>query len=166
MRTLPLKAALAMIGTRNLMTWALVCGVVGCSDSSGPQQFSQHGKVNFVHDAAAGFELAEEQQLPCMLFFTAEWCTYCHKMEESAFADAGVAGLANHFVCLLIDADREARLCRRLGVKGFPTVLFVSADGRQLHRQVGLQSAAQLARGMQTALQRSAWLRDAETRRR
>ena len=143
---------------RTLLYFTLVGGVVGCSDSTGPQLVSQHGNLQFVHDAAAGRQLARQQSLPCLLFFTAEWCTYCHKMEEDAFVDARVASLAEQFVCVLVDADREAEVCQQFGINGYPTVLFVSADGRQLHRLVGLQSASQLARGMQAALQRLAWL--------
>ena len=123
-----------------------------------PRLIGQHGKLYFVQDPAAGYRAAAENSMPCMLFFTAEWCTYCHHMEETAFTDNTVRLLADGFVCILVDADRQPALCRELGVSGFPTIQFIAADGRMLHRLVGRQSAASLATAMRTATNRHAWL--------
>ena len=140
----------------------------GCQQSSdstpaGLQSVPQHlvhqvGKVHFVSDPTTGFRLAAEKNLPCLLFFTAEWCTYCHDMQETAFTDAAVGNLAQGFVCVEIDGDRHEDVCRHYRVRGFPTVQFVAADGRALHRLVGRQTADSLATGMRAAQQRFAWL--------
>ncbi len=123
----------------------------------------RHGGLHFVLDPRVGCQVAARQGLPCLLFFTAEWCTYCHQMEDSAFRDAAVHSLAEGFVCILVDADREPQLCEHYGVSGFPTVQFVAADGRALHKLVGRQSAAELATGMRAASKRFAWLTGGST---
>lgn len=130
-----------------------------------PELLVWRGQLCFVRDVAAGCQLARQQQMPCLLFFTAEWCTYCEQMEGEAFADVQVAGLAERFVCVLVDADREPALCRSCGVEGYPTVQFLSADGRKLHRLVGRQSSSTLAAGMRASLERLAWLDAASIRR-
>ena len=89
----------------------------GCQQSSdsipaGLQSVPQHflhqvGKVHFVSDPTTGFRLATEKNLPCLLFFTAEWCTYCHDMQETAFTNAAVGDLAQGFVCVEIDGNRH-----------------------------------------------------------
>lgn len=123
-----------------------------------PQLIVERGQLHFVKDSLIGCELAKQQGLPCLLFFTAEWCTFCHQMEETAFADETIGKLARRFVCVLVDADREPELCRKYSINGFPTLQFLAADGRKLHRLVGRQSTPQLTAGMQAALSRLAWL--------
>ncbi|MGI9430139.1 MAG: thioredoxin family protein [Bythopirellula sp.] len=129
-----------------------------------PQLIVERGQLRFVSDAATGCALARQRGLPCLLFFTAEWCTFCHQMEETAFTDATIGKMAKQFVCVLVDADREAELCGKYNINGFPTLQFLAADGRKLHRLVGRQSTPQLTAGMQAALSRLAWLDHTERR--
>lgn len=140
----------------------------GSTDSSNPLQqvdpelLVDRGQLRFVADSTIGQQLAKQQGKPCLLFFTAEWCTYCHQMEATAFTDPTVGKLAQEFVCVLVDADREPGVCREYAIEGFPTVQFVGVDGRKLHRLVGRQSTRQLVSGMQSALERIAWLDNTE----
>ena len=139
---------------------------LSCSGyESGGRSSSVHrrGQILFVSDFSEGRRLADAQGMPCLVFFTAEWCTYCHQMEELAFGDPHVAELAGNFICIVVDADRYPKLCRDFAVTGFPTIQFVSSNGSMLHRLVGRQSAVDLAQGMRAALKRYAWLRDAGT---
>ncbi len=146
---------------------AMVFGTVGCNrqqntgeplSNVSPHLLRQVGEIQFVKDPAVGFQIAAERKLPCLLFFTAEWCTYCHDMQETAFIEPAIGDLAKGFICIEVDADREKSLCQRYRVSGFPTVQFIAADGRALHRLVGRQSANSLATGMRAASQRFAWL--------
>ena len=81
----------------------------------------------------------------------------------SGLSDDAVGTLADGFVCILIDADREAALCRHYGVSGFPTIQFTAPDGRMLHRLVGRQTATKLATAMRAASKRYAWLTGSST---
>lgn len=123
-----------------------------------PEFVVKLGGLHFVQDVRAGYQLAEQRSLPCLLFFTADWCTYCHQMEETAFRDPTITSLAEGFVCILVDADQHPGLCQQFEVTGFPTIQFLASDGRTLHRLVGRQSAGSLATGMRAAVQRLAWL--------
>jgi len=131
-----------------------------------PQLLTERGQILFIADSTIGQQLAKRQGKPCLLFFTAEWCTFCHQMEATAFADPAIGKLAKQFICVLVDADREPDVCRKYAINGFPTVQFLAADGRKLHRLVGMQSTPQLATGMQAALERMAWLDHAGRTRR
>lgn len=146
---------------------AVSLAVAGCSQQPNSDarlgnvpshQIRQVGSIQFVKDPALGFQIAAERDLPCLLFFTASWCTYCHEMQQTAFVDPTIGELAKGFICVEIDANRDQQLCQRYRVKGFPTVQFIAADGRALHRLVGKQSAGSLATGMRAASQRFAWL--------
>ena len=108
--------------------------------------------------------MAAEKNMPCLLFFTADWCTYCHEMEDTAFIDPQVAKMSENFVCVLVDADREKEVCGQFSISGYPTIQFVSSKGRVLNRLVGRQSATELVAGMRAALKRFAWLDDPATK--
>jgi len=126
----------------------------------------QRGLIHFIADSTRGRQLAKQQGLPCLLFFTAEWCTYCRQMETTTFADPTISKLAQRFVCVLVDADREPEVCRQFAIDGYPTVQFLTNNGRSLHRLVGRQPPREFAAGMQAALERFAWLEHAESLRR
>lgn len=127
---------------------------------------TQLGELQFVSDHEIGRQLGAERGRPCLLFFTAEWCSFCHRMENSAFVDQRVSELAKHFICIRVDADHDQEVCRQYDVSGYPTIQFLSAKGQTLHRLVGRQSPDNLALGMQAALERFAWLEEADTQTR
>ena len=149
----------------------LLCCVFGCNyEPTAPVSLGsqaapsiQKGKLTFVQGAQAGYQLASTQKKPCLLFFTADWCTYCHRMEELAFTNESVAELAKQFVCVLVDADREQAACQKFEVTGFPTVQFISQKGQKLHKLIGMQTASDLAEGMKLALERTAWMARADS---
>ena len=111
------------------------------------------GGLQFVTGYHRGFELAREQRKPMLVFFTAEWCTYCHQMEADAFRQDPVVSLSKQFVCILVDADCEPSVCRDFRVKGYPTIQFLSPRGVPLNRVTGKQPGPQLVMQMQAALQ-------------
>jgi thiol:disulfide interchange protein len=114
--------------------------------------------IRFVKGFEAGTQYAARTHKPMMLFFTAEWCRYCHQMAADAFVNADVCRLADRFVCVEIDADAESDVCSHFNVQGYPTVLFVSAAGTPLNRLVGQKPSRQLISAMQAALQNIAQL--------
>ncbi len=85
------------------------------------------GDLQFVDGYALGLQRAQADHKPMLVFFTAEWCHFCHQMADEAFTSPQVVTLAQQFVCVLVDADREPEVCRQFRVQAFPTVQFVSA---------------------------------------
>ena len=125
-----------------------------------PTLIKRHGQLYFVNDVRTGCQIAAQDRMPCLFFFTADWCTFCHHMAATAFLEPAVGELGRSFVCILVDADRESELCRYFSVTGYPTVEFVSPDGHSLHRLVGQQSPTSIVAGMRAALGRYAWVSD------
>lgn len=111
------------------------------------------GNLNFVDGYARGLALAQSTHKPMLVFFTAEWCRFCHQMADEAFTQPQVVALAEHFVCVLVDADAHPDVCRQFRVQAFPTVQFVSSRGVPLNRVVGKKPGHQLMMSMQAALQ-------------
>jgi hypothetical protein len=111
------------------------------------------GKLPFVDNYEQGYAQAVAEAKPMLVFFTAGWCHFCHQMADEAFSDPQVVRLSERFVCILVDADREADICRQFQVTGFPTVQFLSPRGVPLERIVGKKPGHQVMMAMQAALQ-------------
>ena len=111
------------------------------------------GGIQFVHGYNAGYSQARSSGLPLLVFFTAEWCHYCHQMADEAFTNPQVVQLSRQFICVLVDADQEPEVCKQFRVRGYPTIQFISPRGVPLNRVVGKREDHQLMMEMQAALQ-------------
>jgi thioredoxin-like negative regulator of GroEL len=111
------------------------------------------GNLKFVAGFRQGFEQASAQSKPMLLFFTAQWCHFCHQMAEEAFTNPQVVSLSEQFVCILIDADTDPGVCRQFQITGYPTIQFLSPRGVAINRIVGKQPGHLVMMAMQSALQ-------------
>ncbi len=121
------------------------------SHPSGSQ--AARGMLPFVEGYERGYARAQAESKPMLLFFTADWCHFCHQMADEAFTHPQVVRLAGQFVCVLVDADREPDVCRQYQVNGYPTIQFLSPRGVPLERIVGKKPGHQVMMAMQSALQ-------------
>jgi len=106
------------------------------------------GGPEWLDGFQAGSRRATEADLPMLLVFRAGWCRWSGDLVEAAFADERLAATAGRLVCVSIDADREAAVCRSFGVHAFPTVVVLDPDGHERFRATG----AAARRGLATAL--------------
>jgi thioredoxin-like negative regulator of GroEL len=111
------------------------------------------GRLRFVEGYERGYSEARRQNKPLLLFFTAEWCHYCHQMADEALTNDQVVSLSDRFVCVLVDADAAPDICRQFRVARFPTIQFVSPQGVVLNRLEGKRPGHQVTIAMQAALQ-------------
>jgi uncharacterized protein YyaL (SSP411 family) len=128
------------------------------ASAGAPPAELRRGQLRFVDDYAQGAREAASQRKPMLVFFTASWCHFCHQMADEAFTHPQVVRLSEQFVCVLIDADAQAALCRQFQVTGYPTIQFVSPRGEPIGRIVGKKPGYQVMIGMQAALQQVARL--------
>ena len=115
-----------------------------------------HGLLHFTEGYRQGLSIAERENKPLLLFFTAQWCQYCHQMAGEAFTNPQVVSLSEKFVCVLVDADSAPEVCHHFHVSAYPTVQFVSPQGVALNRIEGKRPGHQVMMAMQFALQTAA----------
>ncbi|QGJ70255.1 Hypothetical protein PBC10988_19500 [Planctomycetales bacterium 10988] len=128
----------------------------GSSSESISAEFAINGSlknVQFIESYEEGLQTARRQGRPMLVFFTAEWCSYCHQMMEEALSDTRIVAQSQDFICVLVDADKEPEVCKTFQISGFPTVQFLSPQGTPLNRLVGSRPAEQVLYEMQTALE-------------
>ncbi len=109
-------------------------------------------QIHFLGDLRQGLQQAEQTDKPLLVFFNAPECVYCRQMAEETFTDRLVVALAEHFVCVEVQADRAPEVCARFSVTAYPTVQFMSPGGVPLHRLLGKKPAEELAAQMEAAL--------------
>jgi thiol:disulfide interchange protein len=77
--------------------------------------------------------------------FTADWCPPCLAMKHDVWPDARVArAVADRFVPVLIDTDRDGATTARYDVEGIPTVLVLDAAGAVVDRGAPLTAGGML----------------------
>lgn len=74
----------------------------------------------------------------------AEWCAQCHELDEKTWPDAALqAWIKQHAIAVRIDTDKvRPDLAPKLGIRSYPTILVLDAEGRELKRSLGFQPAA------------------------
>jgi thiol:disulfide interchange protein DsbD len=76
---------------------------------------------------------AAEGKKPVILDFTAEWCEPCEILDLKVFRDPEIVKLSRHFLTVRVDLTvphpRQEEILERYGVKGVPTVIFISKEG-------------------------------------
>ena len=131
--------------------WALVFLVVvacGCTKlAPGPQPAVEgegataaKGAIAWSYDFEEGMAQAQESGKPVMVDVFATWCAPCKLLDENVFSRADVAEASTGFVPIKVDGDKYPEIKDRLGVSGYPTILFLRGDGAELGRSTGAVS--------------------------
>ena len=91
---------------------------------------------------AVSFEAACKQakstdKLVLIDFYTT-WCGPCKLLDKNTWADAKVkAWLKTHTVCLKVDAEKSVALANKYHIDAYPTILLLTATGKEKDRIVG-----------------------------
>ncbi len=85
---------------------------------------------------------AEAENRDVFIYFWTEWCAPCRQLESIAFADSALAAAINEFVPLKLDAEagEGVDLNARYEIRGYPTFLFLNAEGEELGRVEGTRT--------------------------
>lgn len=95
------------------------------------------------------FGAAQQQEnskkLKFFVFFHADWCAYCHKLEKNAFSNQEIANYINtNFVPVKVDTMKESQTAARFGVQGLPDIRFLTPEGDGIAKIPGYVENKQL----------------------
>jgi thiol:disulfide interchange protein len=123
--------------------------------NSGPNQQSQapiqppaaQPEVPALPSKPASYEnamqLSKTHKKPVLLFFTADWCSYCQKMKSQTFSDAQVKKAMDNVIYYEVNVDKERAIAQKWGVRSMPTYKIVDGSEKVLAADSGFKPPAQ-----------------------
>lgn len=90
-------------------------------------------------------ERARAENRLVMVDVYTDWCGWCKKLDSETFGDARVAEALKAVVPIRLNAEKEGEaVAGKYDVRGFPTVLFLSAAGEEVRRIEGYVDAEEM----------------------
>jgi len=97
----------------------------------------ESGAIQWLDSFDAALAAARDANKPVMIDFYTDWCGWCKRLDGETYVDRQVVSAAADFVCVKINADMDRATTSKYNITGFPTIIFVSPAGDEVHRVVG-----------------------------
>jgi thioredoxin-related protein len=92
-----------------------------------------------------GIKLVKNLKKKAFIYFHADWCKYCKKMEKEAFSNSEVIEYLNdNYISILVDTDHEEKIAAKYDAKRLPMLYFLKEDGSVLTFRPGYVEAKEL----------------------
>ena len=106
----------------------------------------------------AALKRAQQTKKPLLVDFWAEWCGWCHRLDQTTYVDPVVVKMSEDFVAVKVNTEgtpREVAVARHYDVSSLPTIAFLSPAGRMILRLNGFQGPGQFPRAIEEARERA-----------
>ncbi len=143
-----MRCALLVLLGLGVAAIALGCG--------GKKPSSEASAVAWLRSYEDGMKQAKADGKPLMVDVFATWCGPCKKLDADVFSRPDVGELSKQFVAVKVDGDQRPDLVTALKVSGYPTTLFLTADGKELGRVRGAVNYQEMLGTMREALGKAA----------
>ena len=96
------------------------------------------GPVHWQTSPKTALDTARQQNRPILMYFTTDYCGFCRQLDRNTWSNGAVAQTTNTlFIPLQVDGERFDHLAELLKVRGFPTTVVISPEGKELGRITG-----------------------------
>ncbi|HEX4025630.1 MAG TPA: thioredoxin family protein [Steroidobacteraceae bacterium] len=100
------------------------------------------------------FAAAQREHRPVLLFWGAQWCPFCHTLKATVFRRPDFIAETRLFVPVYLDGDDPGaqQWGERFGVRGYPTLVLLDSDRREIMRLGAGRDVSQYAAVLSLAL--------------
>jgi uncharacterized protein len=104
-----------------------------------------HQQFQWVAWSDESFAQAKRERRFILLDCAAEWCHWCHVMDETTYMDPDIGRiLSNRFVAIRVDIDARPDLAERYGNWGWPATIIFSPDAEEVGKFRGYLASEEL----------------------
>lgn len=95
---------------------------------------------------ASAFAKAKSERRYILLYGAAEWCHWCHVMEDTTYVDPEVGRIIKErFVAIRVDIDSRPDIAERYGDWGWPATILFSPDAEEIGKYRGYLTAPEFS---------------------
>lgn len=96
------------------------------------------GEIGWAKDLASAQKAAAKSKKIMMIDFYTDWCGWCKRLDHDTYTNEKVVKLSTQLVSLKLNAEKEGKeLATKLGVRGYPTIVFMDSSGKVVHKISG-----------------------------
>lgn len=118
----------------------ILMGCVSTENEKSINSAINQEEINWKSFSPAVFDEAKEQDKLVLLEVGANWCHWCHVMDDSTYSDKEVQDyLKENFILAREDQDSRPDLYAAYKTWGWPAIIVLNAEGQDLKRLKGYQ---------------------------
>jgi thiol-disulfide isomerase/thioredoxin len=144
---------------------AVVAAWVGPAAAAEDRVRPRDSAVRLIDGLDPGLAAARDSGRPVFLLFSAVWCPVCQELKRRTLLDRELQALAEDFVWIEVDIDRNLSEARLWKVSATPTVFLLDPRGTPRRTIVGGATPPELAGILSEFLESVALTPDDETER-
>ena len=94
------------------------------------------GAIAWQRDLRRASEVARAEGKVIVADVYTDWCGWCHKMDETIYSDPAIVALSREQVFVKVNAEDRGegqRFAQQMGVRGYPTTIFLDGQGKVLN---------------------------------
>lgn len=132
-----------------MILFIMFTSIISCNKAS--------AEIKWEKDLATAMKKAKEKNLPIMIDVYTDWCTWCKELDKNTYLHKDVIDVARKMVSVKLNpetSEEGAEIAQRYGVNGFPTILFISADGFILENVGGYVEGEKFVPYMKNAIEK------------
>jgi len=120
-------------------------GCLAVVDTSNEQNISSISGIKWNENFQSAIEESKKLNKPMFVYFGTSWCFYCKQLEEETFTNQDVQNkIIENYIPVKVDGDTNPELCSRYNVLGFPTIVIIDSNEKELSFIEGFYSSSEL----------------------
>jgi thiol:disulfide interchange protein len=160
--TLAAAVLLAVVGVSAIGGSHVPAPAENARDSLGARPVPAPSRLEWL-DYGSGLSRAKATGKPMFIDFYASWCGPCKMMDRETFRDAEVRRKLSEIVAVKVDSEeteprsgqRGADVADRFGVSGYPTLVVLDAQGREVSRTTGFVPPGEFSLWLTRSIERA-----------